>query len=126
MTDLLASSYGATSAFICLESCICPFTLLLALVLVTKQVFLLFVVLPKCINIKYVACPNCTELDTALVWVVSNKPVKCEADQMNGSPDMPITDRQTDRASLFCSSSLIFYHVHQRVINFVCRLVLDC
>lgn len=37
---------------------------------------------------------------------------------MNGSPDMPITDRQTDRASLLCSSSLFFYHVHQLVINF--------
>lgn len=49
-----------------------------------------------CCSIKSVACPNCTKLDTALVWVVSNKPDECEAPQMNGSPDMPITDRQTE------------------------------
>lgn len=35
-------------------------------------------------------------LDTALLWFLSNKPARCEEDQINRSIDMQITDRQTD------------------------------
>lgn len=30
-----------------------------------------------------VMCPNCTKLITAIPWVLSNKPVKCEVDRRN-------------------------------------------
>lgn len=44
----------------------------------------------KCINIERVACPNSTKFDTAL----SNKPAKCEVDQVDSSGDIyTIADR---------------------------------
>ncbi len=42
------------------------------------------------------AHPNNFRLDTALPWVLSNTPAKCEVDRMNGCPDNQRTDRQTE------------------------------
>ena len=45
----------------------------------------------NCIQIEHAVCPNCTELDTTLPWVISTKPPKCEVDRINGSWDRRIT-----------------------------------
>ena len=41
--------------------------------------------------------PDCTYFDTVPQCILSNKPAKCEVDQISGSGDMQNTDRQTDR-----------------------------
>ena len=47
------------------------------------------------INIECIAGPNCTSLDTALHMVLNNTSVKHDEDQMKGSQDVTINDRQT-------------------------------
>ena len=46
----------------------------------------------KWVNIESPPCRNCSQFDTALLLVFSNKRAKCEADQTCGSLDT--TDRQ--------------------------------
>ena len=59
---------------------------------------------------------NVSRLDTALPWVLSNKPAKCEFGPTNGSQDTWITDRQ-----IYCFKDtyifkvLIFKCVTQRL-----------
>lgn len=63
-------------------------------------------VYPKCTNIEHAECPNHTKFNTALLSVLRNKPAKCEVHRMNGSPDLWITDRQTESLCLILKLDL--------------------
>ena len=60
----------------------------------------------KCFNTEHADRPNRTKSNTALQSVLRNKPVRCEVDRMNGSPDEWITDRHTETLCFILSLDL--------------------